>query len=531
MIGASRPSRERWILPVILASLGLRLLLGRVVGLSVDESYATVMSRQLSLSYFDHPPMMFWWAGLAARLTGSEDRLVVRLPFILAFVATTWLLSRLGTFLFGRDAGLWTAVLLNVSLFFSVVAGGWVLPDGPLLLFSAGAAYCLARAVLPTNGAGPWLEANDPPRPEARPWWIGFGACTGLALLAKYHGCFLLLGAGAFLATSRRRAAWLARPDPYLALASSILLFTPVLAWNLRHDWASFRFQTGRAAPIVDTWGTPFLDTLGGQATWILPWIWIPLVIVLFKGILSGPRDDGRWLLVCLGAGPIFGFTLLTAFGSRGLPHWEAPGYFMLLPLLGASVARRLEHGRRGGTLVWLAGCVAGFFLVLAGFLAHLQTGWIARAAPEVLSRGDPTDDLLDWAPVAEQLQAWRLPAPGAVLATARWDDAAKLAYAMGASHGAALPGTRAKTGVSCVGEDARGFAYVRDPEADLGGDIVLVVRRRPGAEPMRAYAPFFASLRSVGSVSIPRGNTDGVVVSVYFGTGLKRRLPRLRSL
>src|SRR4029450_10375010 len=95
------------------------------------------------------------------------------------------------------------AVLLNVSLFFSVVAGGWVLPDGPLLLFSAGAAYCLARATLSPTGPGPSLEANASPRPEARAWWIGFGVCTGLALLAKYHACFLLLGAGASLPTPR----------------------------------------------------------------------------------------------------------------------------------------------------------------------------------------------------------------------------------------------------------------------------------------------------------------------------------------
>jgi hypothetical protein len=34
-----------------------------------------------------------------------------------------------------------------------------------------------------------------------------------------------------------------------------------------------------------------------------------------------------------------------------------------------------------------------------------------------------------------------------------------------------------------------------------------------------------------VGSVVIPRGKGEGVVVSIYFGKGLKRRLPRLRSL
>jgi len=276
---------------------------------------------------------------------------------------------------------------------------------------------------------------------------------------------------------------------------------------------------------VTDTWGTPFLDTLGGQATWILPWIWIPLIVVFFRAIRDGTRDHRRWLLVCLGAGPVVVFTLLTALGSRGLPHWEAPGYFILLPLLGASVAQRLEGRDARRTIVWLTGCVAGFLLVVVGLIAHLRTGWISRVVPGVMSRGDPTDDLLDWGPVAAQLRAWDLPAPGTIVATARWDDAAKLAYAMRPPFGAAT------TVVTCVGEDARGFAYLESPEASLGKDVVLLVRRRPGAEPMRAYAPFFASLRALGSVALRRGSAEGVVVSAYLGKGLKGRLPPLRSL
>jgi len=82
---------------LILAATAGRLTLGAMLGLGVDESYACVMGRRLSLSYFDHPPMVFWWAGVATRLAGSESALAVRAPFIAAFMLTTWLTYRLGS--------------------------------------------------------------------------------------------------------------------------------------------------------------------------------------------------------------------------------------------------------------------------------------------------------------------------------------------------------------------------------------------------------------------------------------------------
>jgi 4-amino-4-deoxy-L-arabinose transferase-like glycosyltransferase len=475
------------------------------------------MSRQWSLSYFDHPPMTFWWAGLAARLAGSEAPLLVRLPFIAAFAVTTWLMFRLGDLLFGERAGLWAAVVLNLSLFFSLAAGGWALPDGPLLLFDVAAAYCLARATLAGHGVS---EADMAIGPGQARWWIAFGVLTGFAFLSKYHACFLVLGGGAFLLSSRVRIGWLRRFEPYLAVACAAAVSAPVLVWNEQHAWASFRFQLARSLPIEGAGATPFLDSLAGQAAWILPWIWIPLLVVLFAGLRAGPRGARRWLLVCLGAGPVLGFTLLTVLGERGHPHWEAPGYFMLLPLLGAAIARRLEQGNRARTLAWLWACGIGFALVVAGLVGHVQDGWGQMLAPDLLAKGDPTDDLLDWTPVARQLAAWGLPKPGMLLAGSRWDDSAKLAHAMGPD----VP-------VTCVGEDSRGFAYVGNPSVHIGKDVVLVVRRRSGGEPMRVYASYFRSLHPLGSVQLPRGRRPGVSVSVYLGEGLLRPLPLLRTL
>ncbi len=506
--------RGRWVLALILIAAAVRVGLAVELPLSVDESYATVIGRHIGLSYFDHPPMAFWWVGLATRAAGTEAPLAVRLPFILAATATTWLLYRLGRFLFGERAGLWSAILLNLSLFLSVSAGGWALPDGPLLLFSVVAVICLAHATLDPARA-PVGEASVGPGREAL--WIGFGVGTGLAMLSKYHGLLLLAGAAVYLSTSPVRRAWWRRREPFVAAAWSAATFTPVVLWNAGHHWASFRFQAGRALPVGVQRASAFVDSVAGQAAWTLPWIWIPLLAVLGAALWAGRRDSRQWLLVCLGTGPILVFTVLTALGSRGLPHWEAPGYFILLPLLGASAARA-SGGAARWFARWLWASVVLFVLVVGGLALHARTGWLRSAVPALLARGDPTDDLLDWSPVARQLRRWGFPRADALIAAARWDDAAKMALAMGSG-----------VEVACVGEDARGFAIASPPSANLGKDIALVVRRRPGPEPLRAYAADFDQLRALGSIPILRGGQEEITITVYLGHRLRRALPLLQ--
>jgi 4-amino-4-deoxy-L-arabinose transferase-like glycosyltransferase len=510
-------SRSFWLAPetravlaVVVAGVAVRLLVARLVGLTVDESYAVAMSRQLDWSYYDHPPAMFWLAGLATRLAQGEDVVAVRVPFILLFAATTWLMYLLGAHLFGRAAGLWAALLLNLSLFFSVAAGGWVLPDGPLLAFGTGAALCLAAATLP--GSGGEGRALTPGDPAHRACWIGFGALAGLALLSKYHAVFLLGGAALFLLTVPAQRPWLRRQEPWLALASVVLVFVPVLAWNLSRGFVSFRFQLGRAVPVEDH-GTPLLDSLGGQAVWLLPWIWLPLLLALLGALRKGPHAPRHWLLACLAVGPVFGFTFLTALGSRGLPHWQAPGYAFVLPLLGAWLDDRLRLGDAWASR-WLKASIVGFVVALAALGAHARTGWLAGPLPVLREEGDPTADMVDWSPLVPRLRAWGWPRPGLHVAGVRWDDAAKLAYALGP-----------REQVWCVGPDPRGFHFVAGAEKILGEDVLLVVRRRPGPEPLTLYRPLFDRLVPLGIVPLRRDGeaAAAVAIGVYRGERLRR--------
>ena len=481
----------------------MRLILGLSIGLGVDESYEVVMARHPSLSYFEHPPLSFWIAGAFARLLHSEWRLVVRLPFILLFAGTTWLIYRIGARLFSEEAGAWAAILLNLSLVFSISSGGWVLPDGPLMFWLTACGYCLTNV---------FFDGRTGRRADGK-WWAAAGACAGLAMLSKYHGAFALIGTLAFVVTSKRHRHWLARPHPWAATLIALAIFAPVLIWNQQHGWVSFRFQGGRGG-AGGLHVMPVLRSLAGQIGYVLPWIWLPLVAALARAMRAGPADDRRWFLACLGAGPIVVFTLASLGGNPGLPHWEAPGYLLLFPLLGDAIGRRQAAGGRG-TRAWVTASVALFAIIVVVGGSQLALGWVSRLVPSMAGRRDPGREMIDWRGLDAQLAAWNLaPSPARFAAATDWIDAGKLGYALG-------PGTA----VLCFCDEPHHFPFVTDPDTLRGRDAVIVHSGAP-VPVITMLAPYFRSVDSIGTVPVRRGRRVAMDLSVYVGRDFQRPYP-----
>src|ERR1700727_2587788 len=145
----------------------LRLGFAATTGLGVDESYMVAAGRVLSLGYFDHPPASWWRCWGAAHLLGTEAPIAVRLPFILLFAVSQFLVWRIGCVVANPQAGFWGAVALNISPVFGVTTAIWVLPDGPLDTALLGAALCLLHALAPHER-------------RAAAWWVAAGGCAGL---------------------------------------------------------------------------------------------------------------------------------------------------------------------------------------------------------------------------------------------------------------------------------------------------------------------------------------------------------------
>lgn len=491
---------------VIVAGIALRVALGAILGLGVDESYTVTVSRQLSASYFDHPPLSFWIPGILQRL-GVHGDLALRLPFIVLFAGTTWVMFRLTARYWGERAGMYAAILLDVAPVFALSTGGWILPDGPLDFAMLASAACVARIVLPPGSANP------------NRWWAAAGVLAGIAFQSKYHAVFLVFGVLLYLVTTPDARRWLARPGPYLAAAIALVFLVPVVMWNARHGWASFRFQGGRGVPHRGLHLASLGQNLAGQAAYLLPWLWVPLVWQLVRALRVGRADRARWLLCCLAIGPIVLFTAVSLGGTPGLPHWPAPGYLFLFPLLGAAAASweaRRPRRARG----WTAAAAAAFLALVAVAASQVATGWVSRLRPDWFRRGDPSDEALDWNGLRSLLaraEGGDAAARPAFVATTHWIDAAKAGYVLGPS----VP-------VLCLSDDPRHFGYLYDVARFAGDTGLLVVREEHGATPATLetkLAPLFDRIEPVGSgAAVVRAGRPEIPLAIFRVAG--PRLP-----
>lgn len=438
-----------WVLLLIVAATVLRLVFGAALGLGVDESYMVTAGRVLTLGYYDHPPASWWLAWGAAHLFGSDAPIVVRLPFIALFALSTWLMFRLGEAIDDRRAGLWAAVLLNLSPVFGVTTGTWVLPDGPLDCALLGAALCLAHAL----------------QRGALLWWVGAGLCAGLALFSKYSAILAIAGAALYLLSSREHRMLLARPGPWLATFIAAVVFSPVLIWNSDHDWVSFAFQGDRAAvghfrPLAP------LVTLGGEALFVLPWIWLPMVAVFISAIRRGSAEWRSWLLCCLAAPPIVLFALVSTWSSQHvLFHWAAPGYLMLFPLLGSAVAHRVDRPAMRRALL---GTTAFVVVAVAIVGTQARSGWLHPMIAE-FARNDPTIDAIDWTSLRDDLAARDMLRPSTIVGVPNWRDAGKIAYALGPN-----------VSTVCLNRDCRQFGLTDPPARFIGKDLLILAPDHP---------------------------------------------------
>ncbi len=476
------------VLALILASLGLRLLFAGSLGLGVDESYTIATGRHLALSAYDHPPLAWWLSRGAAVLFGSEAALAVRAPFVLLFCVTTWQIYRLGSLLFGERAGFLASLLLNCAPVLGVTTATWVLPDGPLDLALVSGALCLARVLL-IDGTRPSL-------------WLAAGFWCGLALLSKYHGVFLFAGTGLFLLTSPRHRRWLASPWPYAGGALAALMFAPVIVWNIQHDWASFAFQSGRAVSKgIRPWMP--LVVLAGQALFLFPWLWLGLVVSAVRAARAGAGDERRWLLFCLGAGPVATFTILSIWSQSLYFHWAMPGYLLWVPLLAADLSQGASWTKR----VWTH-ALAGTAGLAALLVAGLSLVAVAPVDWGRLHLADPLADTRDLTDVHAILAARGVEeTPGLFVAARRWYDAGRLDYALGGS----LP-------VTCLCADARGYGVLAPLGEFAGKDAVIFVSPRFAAHIETYIKGRFDRLERLEDATFYHGTQSFAVFAVFRG-------------
>ncbi|MFL6605840.1 MAG: ArnT family glycosyltransferase [Steroidobacteraceae bacterium] len=485
-------SNERTVLLIIALTGLLHLALAGVLGLSVDESYSVAISRQIALSYFDHPPLHLWLVRAWARVVCSERPLLLRLPDVILFAASSWLMFRITASVYGQRAGMWATLALNLAPVFTLNTAIGILPDGPLVLFSLLTVSAFRRAELSES------------RPHELRWMAGAGCAAGLALLSKYTAIFTILSLSIYMLTARR--CLLARPPIALAALVVCILFTPVLIWNYRHDWVSFAFQGGRAWPVGLSVERALLGLLG-QWLYVLPWIALPMLYAIARALRHGASDHAAWLFAWMAVVPIAAFSI-AGLWTNVLPHWPVIGWLLAFPLLGYLIAG-IEQRRPSWTHA-AAAATAGFVLFVVTLTAtQAVTGWIDRVIPAIAA-SDPTLDLLDWRDLRSPVSKLNLRGRGMVLATVSWIDAGKADYALG-GH---VP-------VICVSSDPRHFAFMHDRDSLVGRDaLIIAADGRP--DWLRIAGPHFRRIDRSEDITLSRAGRPALLLHTAYGHELK---------
>jgi undecaprenyl-diphosphatase len=289
--------------------------------------------------------MIAWTIWLAGWLFGQTE-FAVRLPTVLGISFASACLCLLAARWFGWRTALHTAVV-SQSLLLLNGAALIATPDG--LLLPCWAAACLHAALA---GEG-----------DALRHWLLTGLWFGLGLLSKYT--MLLFPPclfGALLCTDagrRRLLSW----KPWLGLLTGLSLFTPVIIWNARHNWVTFRhalFQGG--ANTASLFTTDYLaEFLGSQVGLLSPVLFVFLLAAWVQGRRSSLPQERVSFLVWLSL-PGFALFALLSLHVRVYGNWPAPAYLTALLLAAA-----LYAGQRW----WTAG-VSLAMATSAALLIHL---------------------------------------------------------------------------------------------------------------------------------------------------------------
>ncbi len=279
--------------------------------LSPDEAYYWLWAQRLDWSYLDQPPMIAYLIFLTTRV--GDSALWVRIAPLLLGAATSYALFLLARELFDERVGLRAVVLFQVVPILWL-SGVLATPDAPLYL-----AWTLALRFL-------WQALHG--RPQR---WTTTGVAIGLGLLSKLYIAFLGVGAGVFVALYHR--SWLRRKEPYFAAGLALVLFLPVIYWNLQHDWAAVRF-------VLYERVTRAPHGVAGLRLFLSQYLEFVLVFVIaFPWALWfawKQRTDERYAYLFWTSLPAIVFPLVTAPGGAAFGHWVGPAHLALAIVLAA---------------------------------------------------------------------------------------------------------------------------------------------------------------------------------------------------
>ncbi len=369
------------------ASLLVRALAAGLLELGNDEVYYWTYALFPDWSHFDHPPMLGWIMRLFTLNLTFDSELALRMPSLVSGTLNIWLIFQLGRLIRNERTGWYAALLYTASVYATILTGTFILPDTPLGTFYLAALFFFFKAL------------------DSPVHFLTAGLFTGLAMLSKYSGVFLWVGVGLYLLFYRR--ALLRSPFLWGGLAVSLLLFLPVILWNMNRDMTSFAFHTERVAFFGEGLKLFYFgrEIFGGILynnpvnVGLVVWaVWIAA-----RSLRTGSTQPAVpvtvFRMVMTQALPLLSVFLFFSLFRETLPHWSAPAYYPLM-LLAACALDAKYPGTFNKIPAVIRTALGIIIVVLIAGTALIRTGFMPLGkndSRDELGRTDFTLDMYGW--------------------------------------------------------------------------------------------------------------------------------------
>jgi 4-amino-4-deoxy-L-arabinose transferase-like glycosyltransferase len=497
-----------WLIGI---SMVVKIILSFFLELGNDEVYYYTYALQPDWNHFDHPPMVGWIIRIFTFNLHWLSTLSMRLGSIFCAALSTIIIFESGTLLKNEKAGWIAALLYTLSIYTSIIAGLFIIPDSPQLLFFTLSIYVMLNWVIK-------------PHVFTLFGWILLGLFIGLATLSKVHGLYLWVGFGLFILFNQIKT--LQQKGFYLAVLITIFCIVPIVYWNVQNDFITYKFHSKRVTHTGITMAS-FLQQIGGEFFYQNPLVYMAIVISLFrikKVKYQAKSAVAIHLLLWLSLPLIFIFWCLSLFNST-LPHWTGPAFISLFLIAGvywASYSRKVIPV----LLQWAIGFVGiaalGIILLIKEFPKQLGSTKL-----ENLGEYNPINDLTGWTyfsaefnQIVEKDKSETRMSNNAPIVVHKWFPAGHLLF-----YTAPLMHAR----IIAIGalEDVHKFAWLNQIQGALkiGEDAYCIVPSNLPANPIELYGAYFTSIQAPDTIPIL---SKGVLLRNFYVYRLKtcKKLP-----
>lgn len=325
-------SWKRWeIYPLLLFFLIVHFLWSKHFPIADVEAYYWDWSRNLSLSYYDHPGAVAWLCHLGIWITQDQNNLRFFVP-IFSFISVIFLILSMNTILSFENKkanlkqALYLEILYNIIPVFSMQSF-ILMPDFSLLTCLSIVLFISLKTMKDIH-----LYHKIP-----IPLIILLGIFSGLGFNSKYHMfpiISLMILALLLLQKLTRKQIFIFL---IVFISSFIVASVPTIYWNIENKFISFIFQLNHGFGKFDFDFKNPASYIIESSLYITP---ILFIYGLNKTIYINKyykKIDFNEKLILIAISPVCGLFIIffiASFYDYVAPYWISPGFLLLIPFI-----------------------------------------------------------------------------------------------------------------------------------------------------------------------------------------------------